>query len=740
MMNKDKIQHDVKLYAKSRISRCLCLQNIGSQILDRIPQDYFESFLATKLLFDELEAAETTEDQMEILAQTPPSLFEYFDRLWVREELALPARNKKRRLEIFSMVVAAREPLSVDELSHFLALDTSRNALQSYHKLNDPLKTVERLCRPFVVFVDGKVEIAHPPMKEYLWQRLAQEKDPNLTLAEKCLSKLSEEPFASVRYAASLQRKHLLPHGLLNDRKIGLSEDDETSYKYAALHWPEHTTAINDPPDSFILKLSDFILSVAAVTWSEELVDIKGGSEATTINVQIDVRTQMMDWAHCLPPPKRSKVPVREFFVAAHERLRQKLTEDGEDHLLPYLPAVRLGQFYSIGGMSDDDFRKAYDYKKIVVDGYTRILGKHSPLTLKARTTWVNEFFSRQLIAEAETELLEIARIQKEVSGGESLPYLEALQLLGSAQYCLTKFGNAFISLEESGKGLFRLLGNEKWAYQVNDLYKGWVLERQGATESALKMYNSILQNWAPIGGEKNGLSLMARTSLGSVYRKQHEYLHARDNLLFAWEARQKLFSINSNTTVDSGIQLATTLREMNHYEDALELLNQVEMSTIFKDDFERECQVTHLRALIKLDQGESREPIDDLTRVVDETVGDKRNQNNRECLWVRTTLADALKHDGRYSEAQMLFSEIVEPIPSDLGSHALNDDLNDEPEPPTQLAIAEEALRRVKRRDQAGAEELLRQNGLQWVRQQDFWIRQGGPPTDTAWMKAVDH
>ncbi|KEF50794.1 uncharacterized protein A1O9_13152 [Exophiala aquamarina CBS 119918] len=268
----------------------------------------------------------------------------------------------------------------------------------------------------------------------------------------------------------------------------------------------------------------------------------------------------------------------------------------------------------------------------------------------------------------------------------------------------------------------------------------GWVLERQGATESALKMYNSILQNWAPIGGEENGLSLMARTSLGSVYRKQHDYLQARDNLVFAWEARQRLFTINSNTTVDSGIQLATTLREMNHCEDALELLDQVETSTIFKDDFERECQVTHLRALIKLDQGKSREPIDDLTRVVEETVGDKRGQNNRECLWVRTTLADALKDEGHHSEALMLFSEIVQPILSNLGMLTLNDDLKDEPEPPTQLAIAEEALRRVKRRDQAGAEELLRQNGLQWVRQQDFWMRQGGPPTDTAWMKAVDH
>lgn len=216
-------------------------------------------------------------------------------------------------------------------------------------------------------------------------------------------------------------------------------------------------------------------------------------------------------------------------------------------------------------------------------------------------------------------------------------------------------------------------------------------------------MYDSILQKWAPIGGEKNDLSLMARTSLGPVYRKQHEYIPARDNILFAREARQKLFSMNSNTTVDSGIQLATTLREMKHYEDALELLGQVEMSTVFKDDFERECQVIHLRVLIKLDQGESREPINDMSRIIDQSVGDRRDQNNRECLWVRTILGDELKHEGRCSEALMLFSEIVKPIPGDFESLSLNDDLKDKPDLPTQLAIAEEALRHVKRHDQAG-------------------------------------
>jgi len=85
-----------------------------------------------------------------------------------------------------------------------------------------------------------------------------------------------------------------------------------------------------------------------------------------------------------------------------------------------------------------------------------------------------------------------------------------------------------------------------------------------------------------------------------------------------------------------------------------------------------------------------------------------------------------------------MLFSEIVKPVQDDSNTPPLPD-LEDEPEPPAQLATAEEALRLVKGHDQRGAEELLKKNKLQWVRQKDFWIRQGGPPTDTAWIKPVN-
>ena len=100
--------------------------------------------------------------------------------------------------------------------------------------------------------------------------------------------------------------------------------------------------------------------------------------------------------------------------------------------------------------------------------------------------------------------------------------------------------------------------------------------------------------------------------------------------------------------------------------------------------------------------------------------------------------MVGALRYHGDDAEALMLFSELVKPLEVTLDDRLCSPTLGDEPEPPSQLLIAEEALRLVKDRDQSGAAELLKKNGLQWVRQKDFWIRQGGPPTDTAWMKPV--
>ena len=82
-----------------------------------------------------------------------------------------------------------------------------------------------------------------------------------------------------------------------------------------------------------------------------------------------------------------------------------------------------------------------------------------------------------------------------------------------------------------------------------------------------------------------------------------------------------------------------------------------------------------------------------------------------------------------------MLFSELVQPQESDARSLAPTPTLKNEPEDRHQLKAAERAIRMVKRGDQAGAEDYLTEQGLQWVRKEDFWIL---APTDLAVIQPV--
>ncbi|RMZ76724.1 hypothetical protein DV737_g4695, partial [Chaetothyriales sp. CBS 132003] len=749
-MKGPKIEAEIKLYVETRAGGTEALQSLSSAELDQIHRASGGIFLMSRLLLDDLSKAESLDHRAELLSSAPGKLLDWYNIEWHRLTRERTKASQCTHWHVFALILPARRPLTVDEVSSFISLDSHTNRIHHGRKLLDPSRTIERVCGSFVSLVEQKVEISHPSMRDFLRQKLRADSkypfgDPDAHLAEKCLSTLNEERYTQVPYASGLLRKHLLPPGLLTDNNSP-ADDGPVSYEYAALNWQHHVAAVLHPSARLLARLSDFITGIAAVTYSERLIDIKGGSESASINAQIEVRVVLTQWVQSLPPSSQLKVPIKDYFIKAHQLLRLKLDEDAEnDRLLPFTPAIRLGQWYSTGATSDSDLRESYKYKRIAFEGATQILGKRSPTTLKWRISWVNSFFPQGLIIEAENELKEVVDIGRDILAN-SEDFFRAVQLLGDTQYHLTKFEHAFDSLKESGVGLLHVVGSTQWVYHVNNLYQAWVVERQGNLERAEQMQQAIIDNWGTIGGATNGLTLFAHTSIGSIQRKQQKYQEARDNLQFAYDARKRLFTLNSNTTVDTGIQLSLTLREMGLGSAALDLLEAVEKSAVFPDDFVRHCQVTYIRSLVAFDNGDFERPKNDLLRLINETVGDQREKNNRDCLWIRTTLADALRsrenepEDGRESEALMLFAELVEEKESGTMSRpSTPNSLRDEPERREQLVLAEKAVRMVKDRHQAAATDLLERNGLQWVRPKDFWIGQGGPPVDMAWIRSVN-
>ena len=111
---------------------------------------------------------------------------------------------------------------------------------------------MNRLCRPFVSFIERRVEIKYPSMALFVQEKLkiygnSPYKSPDADLAEKCISILSQEEYTKVTVAAGLLRRHLLPPGLLTNVQA-LQIDEPLSYEYAALYWQNHVAAV---PEAF---------------------------------------------------------------------------------------------------------------------------------------------------------------------------------------------------------------------------------------------------------------------------------------------------------------------------------------------------------------------------------------------------------------------------------------------------------------------------------------------------------
>jgi hypothetical protein len=84
-----------------------------------------------------------------------------------------------------------------------------------------------------------------------------------------------------------------------------------------------------------------------------------------------------------------------------------------------------------------------------------------------------------------------------------------------------------------------------------------------------------------------------------------------------------------------------------------------------------------------------------------------------------------------RDDEVAPLFDEIVTPLTGGLASPQF-----EHVESPQLWKDAEKALRLVRDRKIDEADQELHQKGLRWVRTEDFWLFEGGPGVDTAWMK----
>lgn len=741
IMDENAISGDIHAFITAEIEKA-GLGSLREMVLQKAAKESQGMFLWARLMIQHVAAGRNLKACRRSIDEFPPALFHVYERSLAQSAESFSADDHDLRYDVLLLLLGAQENLTAAEISTALALSPDTHQLDSELKLIDAETRIARVCWPLIEFTsDRRIQFIHGTVNEFLLSgqyrpRRSQVghppfplslEDSHQTLARQTLQCLSQELYQTWQHSARLLHKHLLPQEpeAMMETNSTVNEPNDF-YEYSCRHWQDHLTQLAEPGPIILELLSKFLRGNEFVAWSEAMADLL---KLSTPTAQVSVRATLQQWHSAkLKPVLRPSVPLGDYFLVAHQGLRDELGKQARSAVLPYLPLVRLGDFYNAGGETVAEWELGYKFKKEVVAGYETVLGKRNRFTLSARTSLYQEYLWKMQMDEAREGLQDVAKLQLESVGTELPDYYITLYYLGAVEFHLTLFEAARQTLETSANGLKRLLGEVNSKAIQAELFIGYALEAQGHLGSAATLYNDIWHKWTTIAGKTNGIALMTQTAQGSAYRKQGQFEAAKDLLTRSWTERKLLFTIGNNVTVDSGIQLAILWRDVGDNASAIDTIGEVVTSGIFPGDFERACQLDHLRALIDFDSGRYMDGKCRLLCRLGQAGNGGQHHNNRELLWIRITLADVMRSHGEGDDTLILFSDLVTPL-------SLPDELDDEPEPPQQLELAEKALRYLKSYNQAAATKLLQSHGLKWRRPRDFWILQGGPIADTARM-----
>lgn len=715
------VEKDILLYVTREIERHPKeLLWLRMEIVDIVKKSCHGMFLWAEMLLTGLKSATTQNEQLSCLANCPPGLNEFYEKISPG-----PGVNLIRQREIFLVLLRVFRALTCEELSAVLALGDEEEELDEFDELIEPEENLMRLCWP-LVRVSQKdsqsyVHLMHASVKDFLVKPPSKPSpslhmtfdDSDAYLARKSLAALSMKDYRSPNTIAILIRR--------NVASTAEQDEDKYFYQYAATHWYIHLTALRKPGLELVKQAARFLDGNEFVSWSEYIFQLTGSQ-----GLILEVQAKLKLWRDELSPDLNEPILLEDYFVKPYRTVSNIFRDDGGDKTLPYLCLFQLGEFFNISGRIEE----AFEVKKQVAEGLVDLLGEKHPLALKAESAYALEYLGQGRFREAEEAFGHLAEIQREVLGTDQPDYYQSLQRKGMAEIWMTKYVEADDNLSISLSGFIRIVGPYNFLSLLCQQSLGCVWEGQGELGRATLEFEKVWTYRKSVLGPDNPMAVWSRCAMVSTYRKLGRYEEATVAIEEVIDARTRTMGIKAETTVDALIQRLVLLRESNKPDEAMELIDFISDGALADPWFERVCQVDHIRGLIENDSGDLESARKTLQSLLDQALKIGVGGRNRSLLWVRLDLAIILRRQNEDNEALMLFDDIVVSI--DCESRFEWEELQS----PIELRIAEEALRLVREIKVRDADMLLEKNGLRWVRLQDFWMQTGGPAADTAWMR----
>jgi hypothetical protein len=718
------ISNDIELYVSAEIQRHpKKLEPLEKKILTTIRTSCLGLFLWAEMMLRCLKSSETRNEQLMYLKSPPPDLYAFYEKIISKATIQLTPASTIRRREILVILVGVYEKLTCQELSYVLSLRTGESPrAEDFDALIESEKAIIRSCWPLVRISENYIHFMHGTVKEFLTRpRLENNSQLHITsdeseayLASKSLAALSQEEYRSKNKIAILIRRNVAS-------AAEEEEEDKYFYQYAATHWYKHLTAVRKPDQSLVQQAATFLVGNEFVSWSEFIFQLSG-SQGTVLEVE----SKLKIWREELSNEVKDILILDRYFSGPYRAAAEAFQEDGGDKTLAYLCLFQLGEYFNLAARIEE----AFEVKRTVARGLIDLLGEQHPLALMAESAFALEYLGQRRFTEAEVTFRRLAQIQREVLGIDRPDCFQSLQRQGMAELWMTKFADADLCLTESLSGFINTVGVTSFLYLMSRLTLGQVLEYQGEVRRASLDYEHIWRYRTSIFGPDNPMAVWARCAMVSTYRKLGRFEEAEKAVLEVIDSRTRTIGLKLSPTIDAIIQRIVLYLDMERYDEALELIDFLLDGGLVDEWFERMVQVNHVRALLELFTGNIEVAIEILQSLVDQGIEIGVKGRVRSLLWVRLDLAIILRRTGRGDEAPMLFDELVASVDSDSSSSW------EEPQSPGELAIAEKALILVREMKSYDADLLLKENGLKWLRDEDFWILNGDPAADTARMK----
>ncbi|EEA28223.1 hypothetical protein TMatcc_003457 [Talaromyces marneffei ATCC 18224] len=234
-------------------------------LLDKLLQVENRTYLWLSLLMEEIRTSHRRGNRREIerlVSELPRSVMDAYDSILNK------SRDKQLARELLHIILAAKRPLSLEEMSVATALagDLSYNSYEDIG-LESPNafgRRIQNICGLFVTIDDGHVFLIHQTAKEYLmekenggsgdWRHTFHPNDSETLISSVCISLLSFECFEKdplpdegfiVYEESGVNPGSVSSFGISNAREgnvyvSGSYLEDHPFLDYAAKNWTEH--------------------------------------------------------------------------------------------------------------------------------------------------------------------------------------------------------------------------------------------------------------------------------------------------------------------------------------------------------------------------------------------------------------------------------------------------------------------------------------------------------------------